>query len=32
MQDHISCRHNHEKLLWSMLTLEIWHRENRIST
>ena len=26
LQEHISGRHNHEKLLWCLLTLEIWHR------
>lgn len=25
--DHIEGRKNHEKLLWSLLSLEIWHRE-----
>jgi asparagine synthase (glutamine-hydrolysing) len=24
--DHVAGRHNHEKLLWSLLNLEIWHR------
>lgn len=27
LADHLDGRHNHEKLLWSLLTLEIWHRE-----
>jgi asparagine synthase (glutamine-hydrolysing) len=25
--DHIEGRHNHEKLLWALLNLEIWHRQ-----
>ncbi len=25
--DHIAGRHNHEKLLWSLLNLELWHRQ-----
>ena len=25
--DHVTGRQNHEKLLWSMLNLEIWHRQ-----
>jgi asparagine synthase (glutamine-hydrolysing) len=25
--DHMDGRHNHEKLLWSMLSLEVWQRE-----
>lgn len=27
LNDHISGRQNHEKLLWTLLTLEIWHRQ-----
>jgi len=27
LADHVACRQNHEKLLWSMLNLEIWHRQ-----
>jgi asparagine synthase (glutamine-hydrolysing) len=27
LDEHTAGRHNHEKLLWSLLTLEIWHRE-----
>ena len=27
LTDHVTGRHNHEKLLWSMLNLEIWHRQ-----
>jgi asparagine synthase (glutamine-hydrolysing) len=26
LQEHVSGRQNHEKLLWCLLTLEIWHR------
>jgi asparagine synthase (glutamine-hydrolysing) len=26
LADHVAGRHNHEKLLWSLLNLEIWHR------
>ena len=26
LAEHIGGRHNHEKLLWSLLNLEIWHR------
>lgn len=25
--EHVNGRHNHEKLLWSLLNLEIWHRQ-----
>ena len=27
LSDHARGRHNHEKLLWSLLNLEIWHRK-----
>ncbi|MYN47387.1 asparagine synthase (glutamine-hydrolyzing) [Pseudoduganella sp. FT93W] len=27
LADHVAERQNHEKLLWSLLNLEIWHRE-----
>ncbi len=27
VEEHVAGRRNHEKLLWSLLTLEIWHRE-----
>ncbi|NLD69595.1 MAG: asparagine synthase (glutamine-hydrolyzing) [Limnobacter sp.] len=27
VDEHVEGRHNHEKLLWATLTLEIWHRE-----
>jgi asparagine synthase (glutamine-hydrolysing) len=27
LSEHISGRQNHEKLLWAMLNLEIWHKE-----
>ena len=27
LQEHTSGSQNHEKLLWTLLTLEIWHRE-----
>jgi asparagine synthase (glutamine-hydrolysing) len=27
LQEHVEGRHNHEKLLWSLLNLEIWHRQ-----
>lgn len=26
IDEHLDGRHNHEKLLWSLLNLEIWHR------
>lgn len=31
LRDHLAGRRNHEKLLWSLLTLELWHREYRIA-
>ena len=27
LAEHVAGRQNHEKLLWSLLTLEIWHRQ-----
>jgi asparagine synthase (glutamine-hydrolysing) len=27
IDDHLDGRQNHEKLLWAMLNLEIWHRQ-----
>ena len=27
LREHLHGRHNHEKLLWSLLNLEIWHRQ-----
>ena len=27
LADHVNGRHNHEKLLWTLLNLEIWHRQ-----
>jgi asparagine synthase (glutamine-hydrolysing) len=31
LSEHMEERQNHEKLLWSLLNLEIWHREYRIT-
>ena len=31
LNEHFEGKQNHEKLLWTMLTLEIWHRENKLS-
>lgn len=27
LSEHVQQRHNHEKLLWSLLNLELWHRQ-----
>jgi len=27
LKEHVDGRQNHEKLLWSLLNLEIWHRQ-----
>jgi asparagine synthase (glutamine-hydrolysing) len=27
LREHVAGRHNHEKLLWTLLTLEVFHRE-----
>lgn len=32
LQDHAQGRQNHEKLLWCLLNLEIWHREYGVET
>lgn len=29
LTEHVAGRQNHEKLLWTLLTLEVWHREYR---
>jgi len=31
LSDHVRGRQNHEKLLWSLLNLEIWHQQYNIS-
>jgi len=31
LHEHVAGRQNHEKVLWAMLTLEIWHREFNMS-
>jgi asparagine synthase (glutamine-hydrolysing) len=31
VQEHMSSKQNHEKLLWTLLNLEIWQREYRLS-
>ena len=31
LDEHLAGRQNHEKLLWTMLNLEIWHREYGVS-
>jgi asparagine synthase (glutamine-hydrolysing) len=30
LQEHVEGRHNHEKLLWCLLNLEIWQREFKL--
>lgn len=30
LNSHINGKHNHEKLLWTLLTLEVWHRHYKI--
>jgi asparagine synthase (glutamine-hydrolysing) len=30
LQEHLDGRQNHEKLLWCLLNLEIWHREYNV--
>ena len=32
LADHTAARTNHEKLLWSLLNLELWHRQYAVST
>jgi len=32
LSDHMNGKQNHEKLLWCLLNLEIWHREYNIAT
>jgi asparagine synthase (glutamine-hydrolysing) len=27
VDDHVNGKQNHEKLLWALLNLEIWHRQ-----
>ena len=31
LSEHVSGRQNHEKLLWTLLNLELWHREYNIT-
>ena len=31
LHEHLAGRQNHEKLLWALLTLEIWHREYKVT-
>jgi len=31
LSDHVKGRQNHEKLLWSLLNLEVWQREYKIA-
>src|SRR6185369_619579 len=31
MEEHFTGRQNHEKLLWTLLNLEIWHRQYAVA-
>ena len=31
LDDHVNARQNNEKLLWALLTLEIWHRQYKVT-
>lgn len=31
LSEHVEGRQNHEKLLWALLTLELWHREYAVT-
>jgi asparagine synthase (glutamine-hydrolysing) len=31
LAEHLDGRQNHEKLLWALLNLEIWHRQYALS-
>ena len=32
LSEHVDAKQNHEKLLWCLLNLEVWHREFDIAT